>query len=365
MIVKVLQIHKRESIRFDYIQDKFKIDVEKGKFVIADGATQGFESHLWAEKICDTFHKIDHLDVARLSEEFKINADEFNNSDFKFLDGPMGIIEKGRSKLGGTSTFLGLVINEGIAHVYAYGDSNLFLIREDQLLTSFPYVHSLGLLGNNYFLNTRRLLDDDFEVNINHKSISLEKNDTIVMASDAVSDLIFNDNEELQKIFSIDNFEDFKEYCEVRWESKLLQEDDITIIIIVNCEKNDTLIIQPHENFEFPKIEESTFIFKDHDGNMEKYKNELKNLEYQNRQIGNDLKNMKMLLYLLIFGFILSFIANVFQLMRLSLISRQIESMKTESINMDELKIEMHDSISKNNHCIEGDSGKINHENIQ
>lgn len=365
MIVKVLQIHKRESIRFDYIQDKFKIDVEKSKFVIADGATQGFESQLWAEKICDTFNKIDHLDVARLIEEFKIIAEEFNNLEYNFADGPMGVIERSRSKIGGTSTFLGLLISEGTAQVYAYGDSNLFLIRDDQVVTSFPYMNSLELLENNYFLNTRRLLDDHFEVNINQKSFSLDNNDIIVMASDAISNLIFNDNEELQKILNISNFEDFKEYCEVRWESKSLQEDDITIVVIENIEKYDTIFIQPPQNFEFSKIDEPTFMFQNKDDNMEKYTKELQKIEYQNKQISNDLKNMKMLLYLLIFGFILSFIANAVQLMKLSLLSSQIEPLKTESIILDEPKIEMHDSISKSKPFIEGDSGKINHGNLQ
>jgi hypothetical protein len=53
------------------------------------------------------------------------------------------------------------------------------------------------------------------------------------------------------------------------------------------------------------------------------------------------------------------------QLMKLSLLSSQIEPLKTESIILDEPKIEMHDSISKSKPFIEGDSGKINHGNLQ
>ena len=57
MNVKIFQLHKRSVYEYSSIQDKYSFNASQGVFAIADGATQGYKSEIWANLLVDNFVK--------------------------------------------------------------------------------------------------------------------------------------------------------------------------------------------------------------------------------------------------------------------------------------------------------------------
>ena len=55
MSLKVFAIHKRESISFQNIQDKYAYTKDLSTIALSDGATQAFESGIWAEILVNSY----------------------------------------------------------------------------------------------------------------------------------------------------------------------------------------------------------------------------------------------------------------------------------------------------------------------
>ena len=57
MDIKVLQIHKKASIEYKHIQDKYNFSTSNKCFALSDGTTQSFKSELWASMLVENFVK--------------------------------------------------------------------------------------------------------------------------------------------------------------------------------------------------------------------------------------------------------------------------------------------------------------------
>ena len=263
MSTTVLQLHKRSSHQFKNIQDKYAINSETKTFALSDGTTQSFNSEFWAEIITNEFVKNPTFNANTIIKVFSNQVEEFNNTKFEFSSNPAkASLEKAKINKGSTATFFGLQFEiENKVKLISCGDTNLFLLDSNNNFTPFPFsdVDSLDL--NNDFINTEQLVQNKIdETYFKTKTFKYKSNDTIIIATDALSRFILRKPAVISEILSIEDFNQLKNFCIKYWESKELQEDDISAIIIP-VDSNFTIkSIEPPNDFSFPNENEEEFI---------------------------------------------------------------------------------------------------------
>lgn len=263
MSIKILQLQKRASYDFKHIQDKCAFNLSTNCFALADGTTQSFNSEIWAELVTKNFVSKPNFNVKMLLDSFKECVSDYKNVEFKFSSNPaMASLEKAKQNKGGTSTFIGIQFSSSDKiDIISCGDSNLFLLEGESQVKAFPYSDLDNLDSNNQFINTEQLtldkIDDTF-----FKQIRLEvnKNNTIILATDALSRLILRKPETISELLKIQKFEHLLEFCIKKWEDKDLEEDDISAIIIPISQMDTVKYIVPPDDFSFPKEKEEDFI---------------------------------------------------------------------------------------------------------
>jgi hypothetical protein len=212
--------------------------------------------------LVDNFVNNPLFDVNLLKEEFRNLASKFKHTDFEFSSNfAKASLEKAKKNKGGTATFIGLqFVNDSSIKILNCGDTCLFIIRNNEII-SFPFKSIEELDNNNYFINSNKLLDNEIEIEFfNFNEITILKDDIIVLATDAISRLIFRKPESISLILKCNNFEDLKSFCETNWENKELEEDDISIVIVSQISSNKIIEIIPPKDFSFPPIVENEFI---------------------------------------------------------------------------------------------------------
>ncbi|MBK7763306.1 MAG: hypothetical protein IPI46_08015 [Bacteroidetes bacterium] len=262
-MIKLLQLHKRSSYEFKYIQDKCAINSETKTFALADGATQSFNSELWAEIITKGFVTNPTFNVNELISYFEKQVVEYKNTKFEFSSNPAkASLEKSKQNQGATATFIGLhFTTDNKIELISCGDTNLFLLNTKNEVTAFPFTNVDNLDANIHFINTEQLIQNKIdETFFKTKSIEYNSDDKIIIATDALSRLILKKPSVLSEILKIEDFNQLNDFCLKYWDSKELQEDDISAIIIPVQNNGMVKIIHPPTDFSFPKEKEVEFI---------------------------------------------------------------------------------------------------------
>ena len=263
MSIKILQLHKRSSYEYKYIQDRYAFSSDKRVFALADGTTQSFNSELWAEIITREFVNKPNFSPQTLISQFKESVSAYKNAKFKFSSNPAkASLEKAKQNKGGTATFIGIRIKESSnIEVISCGDTNLFLLNSENEIKTFPFSDINSLDTNNHFVNTEVFLQNGIDESFfKNTSLSYNQNDTIVLATDALSRLVLKKPDTLKELLRIQTFENLFDFCLKKWETKELEEDDISAIIITPENNNDIKLICPPKEFEFPKEKEEEFV---------------------------------------------------------------------------------------------------------
>ena len=158
MSFKIFQLHKRSSYTYNNIQDKFAFSENYDIIAIADGTTQSFKSELWAEIITSNFAKNPTFDKDEFISLIKESASNFNLSDFKYSENPAkAYLEKQKISFGATTTFLGLKLYDNFIEIISCGDSNVFIIKENNIYESYPFKNIDELDNNKDFINTEKI----------------------------------------------------------------------------------------------------------------------------------------------------------------------------------------------------------------
>lgn len=261
MGTRVLQIHKRSSYEYKFIQDKFYFSLDGNIYAIADGTTQSFYSEKWAEIITSQFIKTPSFEETALINLLEESAAKFNSIDFPLSSNPAkAALEKRKKQDGATSTFLGLRVIDNQVEYICSGDSNVFHLNLEQIET-YPFSTIDELDNNKFFLNTEKILSKDIDNSYFEKEIFKTTSESIILiCTDALSRLFLSKPETITEVVKIKSFEDFLSFCISYWDNKLLQEDDITCLIIDNSYPTKPLLITPPDGFTFPKEIEYEFI---------------------------------------------------------------------------------------------------------
>lgn len=263
MGITVLQLQKRASYEFKYIQDKYAVNSARKTFALADGTTQSFNSEIWAEIITKEFVGNPIFNANELITSFTKQVELYKSAKFEFSTNPAkASLEKAKQNKGGTATFIGLQFTvQNKLDVISCGDTNLFLLNSENKITSFPFVNVDSLDANNYFINTEQLLQNKIdETFFKQRTLEFSPSDVLILATDALSRLILKKPSTITELLGIRNFEQLHEFCLKYWENKELQEDDISAIIIPLNNMADLKLIHPPKDFSFPKEKEEEFI---------------------------------------------------------------------------------------------------------
>jgi hypothetical protein len=263
MSVTLLQLHKRSSYEYKYIQDKYCVNSDSQSYALADGTTQSFNSELWADIITKEFIHHPTFEPSELIKLFTYSVDKYKSKDFKFSTNPAkASLEKEKQKKGGTATFMGMrFITKESIEVIVCGDTNLFIWNDKNRAIYFPFADLDVLDSNNRFVNTVQLLEGEIDESYFKKEvIKLQSGDKIILATDALSRLLLKKPKLKDEFFELKNFKTFQEFCVKYWDNKELEDDDISAIVIDTEKENGLIEIVPPPDFSFPKEKETTFI---------------------------------------------------------------------------------------------------------
>lgn len=221
---------------------------EKDKFFVAlaDGATESLFSSEWAEILTSSFVQ----NPFTTKKKLKNKVDKLGEKWREIINGkylPWYLEEK--VKFGSFSSFLGVKFTqrlkrqsiEGYWTAIAVGDTCIFQIRRDRLISSFP------LKGSNEFGNTPALISSISSKNkiIWEKNVKcIRKNwkvgDAFILATDALAHwfLYHYENKEkpwksLLKFLEVNNSDEaFELWIDELRKKSQIKNDDVTLLII-------------------------------------------------------------------------------------------------------------------------------------
>ena len=287
MKIKTLQIHKRSVSGFSDIQDKYCYSEEKGVIAISDGATQGFKSEIWAEMLVNNFVQNPEFEIEKFLIDLEKYAQDFSEIEFEPNPNPaLRMLELRKIADGSYATFMGIEVRKDTLRYVSSGDVCGFVKTTDGL-QSFPFSNVEELDKDKGFLSTTRLLNHQVKPEqFRSGKLSIKENDKIILMTDAVARLTLRDNNIIDKILHLEDFESFKDYIISEWEAKRLEEDDITICVIEPNAKSEEQNIHPPKDFSFPKVETPIINFN----NDFKDKNKEEKQQYERDIIVSDLQ---------------------------------------------------------------------------
>ena len=287
MKIKTLQIHKCSVSGFSDIQDKYCYSEEKGVIAISDGATQGFKSEIWAEMLVNNFVQNPEFEIEKFLIDLEKYAQDFSEIEFEPNPNPaLRMLELRKIADGSYATFMGIEVRKDTLRYVSSGDVCGFVKTTDGL-QSFPFSNVEELDRDKGFLSTTRLLNHQVKPEqFRSGKLSIKENDKIILMTDAVARLTLRDNNIIDKILHLEDFESFKDYIISEWEAKRLEEDDITICVIEPNAKSEEQNIHPPKDFSFPKVETPIINFN----NDFKDKNKEEKQQYERDIIVSDLQ---------------------------------------------------------------------------
>jgi serine/threonine protein phosphatase PrpC len=257
--VQVFWTPKKGNSQEEY-EDAFGCAVEEGRFAIADGATESSFAEIWSTILTQKFISAppegqppEHQSlinwVAPLQKEW--------HSNIMWDRLPWFAEEKARK--GAFATFLGMefneeeVVEEGIMDKLLFmfkkqkntgprwraltiGDSNMYQIRDDELITSWPLTKGIQFTHRPTLISSNPTANETVWDHFIYETGEFEEGDTFILATDAIAKW-FLDRVELGEkpwhvLNKIKSEEDFSNLVAELRSGLKMQNDDTTIISI-------------------------------------------------------------------------------------------------------------------------------------
>ena len=254
MNFKVYHTHKKSSLTYNFVQDKFYINPQNKTIAIADGTTQSFRSEFWSELLVQEFCKQPTFETKDFLNFSKSLADRIQSSSPVFSEkAAVASLERDKFSKGSTSTFLGIQFrDQNTFDVLNVGDCNLFIIKKNGDIISYPFDTIDNLNNNQSFLNTINLLKEEPDpIEISKVQLKFDNGEILVLCSDAISRLFLSDKKWFDEILNFDTYDLFIKKIEELWSHHILEEDDITIVVMSDTLKS-SVMINPPKDFSFP-----------------------------------------------------------------------------------------------------------------
>lgn len=220
-------------------------DKARGRFAIADGASESFMAGLWAKNLVNGFIELrgesDSLGILLPSAQ-QLWAKQIGEGPFPWF------IER-KVQEGAFATFLGLVLEEESRWILwkkkywraiAVGDGCLFLIREGELIKKFPLETSEDFNDSPWLLGSRKCLMEIHGKNEQEANGELKTEDMFWMMTDALACWFFKECEAGHKpweklgtfLTSQEGDQDFAAWVDELRNNQEIQNDDVTLLAI-------------------------------------------------------------------------------------------------------------------------------------
>ncbi len=164
--------------------DSFKSNDDGLRIAISDGATESSFSKEWANILVNSFS----------NKTFDLENDSFllglvNQWKEKIKDIDLTWFASQKVNAGAYATFLGIDLDLRAAtwSAVSVGDSCLFVVREGQLLKSFPLTNESEFGNNPDLISSLENGNLNLETKIKKMSGTLRAGDLIILATDALS----------------------------------------------------------------------------------------------------------------------------------------------------------------------------------
>lgn len=314
MSVKVLQIHKRDSIEFTRVQDKYFVSEDHKTIIVADGSSQSFMSEIWADDVIQSLNRTqDWSNIQKVVKNLQESARSFNLKEFPLSNNlAKASLQLSKKQKGGTTSFCGVRFVGNQIEVLSCGDCNLFKLTNDYEFKSLLFDKLDDLNKSTTFINSIRILSDEFDTSIiKYETFSVNDGDQLFLTTDAVARMAFVSSKYVMTLIESKNFEDFLSHILVYWENRVIEEDDLTLVHLKVDGKNELKSIIPREDFQFelPKTPEFSINYNFESSGDEIMANEkLDRLSIMIDELKSDLRLVKLLL-IIITGLVLVLIS--------------------------------------------------------
>ena len=229
-----------DAFRVDYLEDPRS---ELANAAISDGASDSVFAREWSKVLTDSF--VDRpLDIPELTEDslkewLHLGQDEWK-SGIAWSEIPWH--GEAKARVGAFATLLGLTISTNmesadslICHAIAVGDSCLFIVRDDQLLLSFPIEDAAQFDNNPALVCSNPANSKGLWERVNFCSAECTSEDLLILTSDALACWFLAGNSAGEKpwraLSALDDCH-WDDWIEQQRSAGLLHNDDTTLVII-------------------------------------------------------------------------------------------------------------------------------------
>jgi len=200
--VNVLAVPKRGNTPAE-CEDAFAANAEKGRFAIADGASQSMFSGLWARLLVDAFVANPHPQLV-LFHEWLLPLQE--DWDAKTTGKSSSWYAQTKLQEGAFATFLGIALEKPGTRVgrpqwraFAIGDACLFQVRKDKLARAFPLTKSAEFGNTPWLLGSRAAASENLLQKTTSASGRLRRKDCFWLMTDALGQWFLQECERQNK----------------------------------------------------------------------------------------------------------------------------------------------------------------------
>ena len=209
-------------------------DISNCKVAIADGATESSFAKEWANILAKGFAKysFENGEIQNSLKELRqLWRSSINTANLPWY-------AQDKFQKGAFSAFLGVEIDFGkkLWKSVAVGDCCLFLVRNDKLIISFPFVDYESFGNNPYAISSNHSQNLDIDKHLLIKEHDFKQGDILILASDAIAAWFLKSCSEGKKTWDIviNRFEneDFETWLNEQRAKKEVKNDDTTLILI-------------------------------------------------------------------------------------------------------------------------------------
>ena len=229
-----------------FFPNECKFEGESFTIALADGATEGVFSSIWAKILVKLYAS--NSELIKTPQIYLQSAKEnFHEWKLEYIksretdDKPLLWFEEVGLSRGVYSTIVGVTFYDidseiGRWEASAIGDSCLIHLRDDEILRKFPIDHSNEFNNQPWLLSTTDNSGDDVLSYIKTIDSDWASGDTFILLSDALAHWCYSEIEndknpfvEIKHFLDNGNFEDF--LCHAR-KTKIIKNDDVTVLFI-------------------------------------------------------------------------------------------------------------------------------------
>lgn len=218
-------------------EDSCKVDTEKGRLALSDGASESFDSKSWAEILVHRFVLNPELNEDWLSGLISEYASQFDYENMTWS-------KQASFNRGSFATLLGIEIfsNLGTVDIISIGDSLAVLLDGTEFIDSHPYSCAEDFQqrpelfctnpDHNSFFSSSGFFSSHFKT----WAISKRKSPYVLCMTDALGEWALRNMSERkppwEKLKSIRDNSELEELVIIERKNKNMRVDDVTLVVI-------------------------------------------------------------------------------------------------------------------------------------